>query len=286
VHLQQHPWVGPLGDRVHVVLFAALALVLHRRGPLRGHAWRALVASAVAGGLIEFLQILAGRSASIWDWYQDLQGVGLAGCWLWWRHSGRPAGPLLAASVVLFSVLWPLRHVPVVAREAIIVQQQFPRLADFERPRSQVLWSGYRGGEAERVSREDGGHALRLTSDGDDRWPGAVSRQLPWSWTGHDTLLVDVRLVAPAPDTVRVSVWLEDRRTGHDRDYALRTWPVGHQWTTLRMPLDDLQTRRRGRPLALHTIAGVAVFMHRRGQEPLAMEIDDVRLAPAVDSAP
>lgn len=283
VHLQQHPWISPLGDRIHVALFFALPLVLHRWGPLRGRIIAVLLTSVAIGGLVELLQILAGRSASAWDWYQDAQGVALAGCWLWWRARRHAWPAVAAATVVVASVLWPLRDLPAVAREVIRSERHFPLLADFERPDSALLWSGYEGGVVHRAVRDDGGHALRLTCKGEQRWPGGISRKLAWNWTGQDTLLVDARLVAPAPDTVRVSIWIEDRRTGHDRDYTLLNWPLTHRWTTLRVPLHDLRTRRRERPLALQTVLGLAVFMHRRDGEDLAMEIDDIRLTTAVD---
>ncbi|MEZ4386104.1 MAG: hypothetical protein R3D98_00720 [Candidatus Krumholzibacteriia bacterium] len=278
VALQQHPYISPLADRIHVALFGGLVLLLHRWGPLRGRRLLVIAAVVALGGLSELVQSLVGRSASVWDWFQDIQGVALAACWLWWRRGRRRALPVLAAVAVVVSVLWPLRDLPVVARESTAIQRQFPLLSDFERPDSGVLWSGYEGGEAQVVPREDGGHALRLATVGRERWPGAVSRRLAWHWTGQDTLLVDARLVAPSPDTVQVSVWLEDRRTGRDKDYAIQTSPLSHRWTTLRVPLHDLRTRRRGRPLALQTIQAIAVFMHRRDDEPLSMEIDNVRL--------
>lgn len=283
VHLQQHAWIAPLSDRAHVVLFVLLPLVIYRWGPLRGHLVAVLLVSLAVGGFIELLQILAGRMANLWDWYQDAQGVALAGCWLWWRRGGRLAWATIAASVVVFSVLWPMRDVPAVATEMTLAERHYPLLADFERPRSVMLWTGYEGGSVQRVVRDAGGHALRLTCEGDQRWPGGISRKLAWRWTGQDSLLIDARLVAPAPDTVRVSIFIEDRRTGHDRDYTVRTWPLTHRWTTLRVPLHDLRTRRRDRPLALQNILGLAVFMHRRGGESLAMEIDDLRLTTADD---
>lgn len=277
--LRQHPVISPLGDRVHVAIFAVLTLVLHRHGPLRGRTWLVLLVSMVLGVLTELIQVPFGRSASVFDWLQDLQGTGLAACWIWWRRGPWRSGAVPAALLILLSIAWPLRLFPATAREALATHARFPLLSDFESEDSVLLWNEHLNSQIARVPRHDGGHALRIIHDGDDRWPGAASRKLAWNWTGQDTLLVDVRLIAPTPESLRVVVWMEDRRTARDSDYASLGFDVGHEWTTLRVPLADLRTRTRGRPLALQTIQAVSVFMIRRDTGQLAMLVDNVRLA-------
>ena len=278
--LQQHAVISPLGDRVHVAIFFVLTLVLHRTGPLRGRIWRVMAVCLALGAITEVVQIAAGRSASVFDWLQDVQGITLASCWLWWRQSSRRIGPVLAAVAILASIAWPLRQFPATAREALATQAQFPVLCDFESENAGLLWNDHLGSTVQRVPRADGGHALRIDHHGPERWPGTASRRLAWNWTGHDTLLVDVRLVEPAPDSLRVTVWLEDKRSGHDIDYAMRGFHIGHGWTTLRVPLNDLRTDRRERPLALRTVQAVSLFLIRREEGPMSLLVDNLRLVP------
>jgi hypothetical protein len=283
---RQHPLVGALGDRVHVAMFAVLVLVLYHRGPWRGRLLTVVIVAMITGGITEIVQIAAGRSAALWDWYQDAQGAALVGCWLAWRDRRGPFArwwPLLGAVVVLASVLWPLRDLPLVARETHAALAQFPSLSDFERPRSTALWGSHQNSELRRVALADGDHVLEVTHDGDDRWPGAASRHLAWNWTGHDSLLVDVRLVAPSPDSLRISLWMEDVVSARDVDDARVSTMVGHQWTTLAMPLQQIRTLKRERRLRLRNVVAVSVFTSRRQPGPLAFQIDDIRLSPVDD---
>jgi hypothetical protein len=281
VDWRQHPLVGTLGDRVHVVMFAVLALVLHGCGPLRGRPLAAVAASIVIGGMTELAQSLAGRSTSPWDWYQDIQGAALAGCWMWWRnHHGR-AMPLALAALILVAIWWPLRDLPTLVRESEAAARQYPLLCDFERPGSLVLWSEHMGSRLARVAVGPDDHALEVRHDGDERWPGTSSSHLAWNWTDRDTLLIDARLVAPSPDSLRASVWILDRAGPRDVDDARRAFVLDHRWRTLRIPLADLRTLERGRPLALRSVVAMSVYLHRRADGPLAVQIDDVRLVGA-----
>lgn len=287
--LQQDPLISPLADRAHVILFAGLTLALDRWRRLRGRLVLLAGLGVVIGGLTELLQIAAGRSASLWDWFQDAQGVALALSWLAWRRMARRRmvrrrtawrwAPAATAAVVLLTIAWPLRDLPDTVREGQAALAAYPVLADFERPAAGVLWDDHLGGQPRRVARDDAGHALEITHRGEERWPGASSRRLAWNWTGQDTLLVEARLVPPSPDSLRVTVWLEDRVSGHDIDDARRTFTIGHDWTTLRLPLHDLRTQQRGRELSLRTVNSVAVFMHRGKHDGrLALQIDGLRL--------
>ena len=70
-HLRQDPLVGPLADRYHVGLFLVLTVLLYRWGPLARRPVAVVLACLALGGATELLQVLAGRSATFWDWYQD-----------------------------------------------------------------------------------------------------------------------------------------------------------------------------------------------------------------------
>lgn len=279
--LRQHPLFGALGDRVHIVMFAVLTLILYHRGPVRGRILASIGVSIAVGAVTEIAQSLTGRSPSFGDLYQDALGTALAGCWLAWRHRDRRLLPATGAAAVVLAVWWPLRDLPTVVTEVRAAEPLFPVLADFERPQAFRLWSPHLVGEYGRVELPDGGHVLEIRHSGDDRWPGAASPHLAWNWTGWDTLLVDARLVEPSPDSLRVSLWVNDRANARDVDAALSTHTVGHRWQTLSMPLHEVRTLNDERPLTLRVVVSVAVFMHRPvagGADELALQIDNVRL--------
>lgn len=277
-HLRQDALIGPLGDRYHIGLFLILTVLLYRHGPLRGRPWLVIGVCVTLGAATEVLQILAGRSATLWDWYQDVLGVGFGASWIWWRRTGRRAGPVVAVAILLGLVAWPLRHLPVVVPESRAAEARFPLLDDFERPNALALWGGHEGGSIELATAGDRGQVLLMTSDGDTRWPGVASRALPWNWSGQETLLVDCRLREPSPRAMKLYVWVEDRGGRFDSDYILVGFDVDHQWQTLEVPLDTTPTRRAGRRLALGEIQALAVFLVRGDAGPVALQLDDLRL--------
>ncbi|MBM4131159.1 hypothetical protein FJ250_09035, partial [bacterium] len=75
--LRRHPAIAPLGDQFHVVLMAAVTILMYWRGPLRGRLWYATLAAVTGGALIEFVQPLFGRSALVKDFLLDLVGIGI-----------------------------------------------------------------------------------------------------------------------------------------------------------------------------------------------------------------
>ncbi len=277
-HLRHEPVIGPLGSRYHVALFFALTLLLYRRGPLRGDLRRVVLACLLLGALTELVQTRFGRSASLNDWLLDAQGVGFGVCWIGLRRPRLRRAALAGGAVLTVLLLWPLRHLPATVPEVHAARERFPMLDDFERPGALALWHRHQGGELRLVAEPGRGHVLEVISDGQERWPGAASRKLPWNWTGRRELVVDCRLVEPSPDSLRVSVWVEDRARPGDVDYALMTFTVDHAWRTLVVPLEALTTRRRGRPISGREILGVAVFASRREPGPIALQIDDLRL--------
>ncbi len=277
-YLRQDALIGPLGDRYHVGLFLVLTVLLYRHGPLRGRPWLVIGACLALGAATEVLQILAGRSATLWDWYQDALGVGFGACWIWWRRTGRLLGPVLAVIGMLGLVAWPLRHLPVVVPESRAAEARFPLLDDFERPNALVLWGGHEGGVTALAGADGRGQVLEMTSDGDTRWPGVASRALPWNWTGQETLRVDGRLRDPSPAAMKLYIWIEDRAGRFDSDYILVGFDVDHRWQTFEVPLTTTPTRRSGRNLAVGEIRALAIFLVRGDAGEVSLQLDDLRL--------
>ena len=277
-HLRQDPLIGPLADRYHVGLFLVLTVLFYRWGPLAGRPVAVVLGCLALGGATELLQVLAGRSATFWDWYQDALGVGLGACWIWWRRSGKSTAPILGVIVLLALVAWPLRHLPVTVRASRAAEARFPLLDDFEHPDAIALWSGHQGEDITLVPVAGRGMVLQMSSHGDERWPGVSSRRLPYDWSEYTTLTVTCRLVAPSPDSLRVSIWCEDRADRYDSDYAFKSFVIGHQWRTVTVSLTDLITDRRGRALSLGEIQGFAVYASRRRPGPVVLQVDDLRL--------
>jgi hypothetical protein len=277
-HLRYDPLIGPLGSRYHVALFFVLTLLLHHRGPLAGNLTRVVLFCLLLGAVTEVVQTYFGRSAAVYDWLLDAQGVGFAVCWIWHRRSGRRALPLLGALMLVVLLLYPLRTLPVRVQETHAARARFPLLEDFERPQALVLWDRDPGVERSLVAVPGRGHVLQFDNDDDRRWPGVSVLRLPWNWSGYEELHVDCRVVTAPTDSLRVTVWLEDRAGRRDIDHAVKTFLVGRSWRTLVVPLDSLVTRNRRRPLCLDEVHTVAILATRTRPGAICVQIDSLRL--------
>jgi hypothetical protein len=277
-HLRHDPLIGPLGSRYHIGLFLVLTLLLYHHGPWRGRLRAVVVVCLLLAAATEVIQIPFGRTAAVADWAKDAQGVGFAVCWIWYRRTGRLRLPLLGALALVFLVIWPLRDLPVAVPEVRAARARFPLLDDFERPRALALWLSHQHAELSLVPVADRGRVLQISHDGRDRWPGAKSRKLPWDWTGHSALRLDCRVLAPSPDSLRVTVYVEDRAARRDTDFAMQSFTVGRQWQTLTVRLADLVTWDRQRAVTGREIIALSVFASRRGPGPLVWQIDNLRL--------
>ena len=273
------PLIGPLGSRYHIGLFLALTLLLYNRGPLKGRLKAVVAVCCLLGAATELLQTRFGRTASLKDWLLDAQGVGFALCWIWYRRTGRRALPLLSAVVLAALVVWPLRQLPITVQEYRAAQTRFPILEDFERPRALVLWSRPSDIDRTLVHVPGRGQVLQIDSRGDERWPGVSSRQLPYDWSRYTELRVDCRLVDPSPDSLLVTIQLEDRAAPGDVDIAMMSFRVGHQWQTLAVPLADLVSHNRRRAVPGREILAVAILATRSRPGPISLQIDNLRLA-------
>jgi hypothetical protein len=276
--LRRNPIIAPLGDQFHVVLPAAITLMLYWRGPFTGRIWRAAGAAAVIGGAIEFLQLLVGREALWHDFLLDLLGIGMVAGWVLWRGYGSRRGRLLLFLLLLYYPV-QLRFVPVVIAGALRARQIFPVVADFEAGRDRWLWQGMYETEPHFVAVPDGPHGptrvLRFEGAPPEQWPGARMRRFPHDWTAFTRLVFTARSTGPAE--VRVGVRLEDFAGGREERHARANVTVTPGWRDYAIDLPGLMLTDGSRPLNLADVDIVHFFLPRP-KAPLGVEIDDIRL--------
>jgi VanZ family protein len=276
-HVRHDPTLNLLGDRAHVLIFAGLTWLLHLIGPLRGKPLGCAVAATAVGGATEFLQQFVSRTPMLSDFALDLLGIGLALTWIQWRQ--RRGRATFAAGAFLLAILaYTLRDAPAMFRATVEARHSFPVLGDFESRSQLALWRGrsdrgrslVNGGPAR-------GNVLRVSTSGNEHWPGVSAGRLPADWSGYGELVLEARLQTPALDSLRLGVRLDDYTSRKDKQWASRSFMVTRQWRTLRFPLADLRTDQGERRLELADVLSLVVFL-ARPERPAAFELDNVRL--------
>ena len=274
---RHNPTLNLLGDRVHVLIFAGLTLLLHLVGPLRGRPLACAVAAAAIGGTTEYLQQFVHRSPLLADFALDLLGIGLALTWIQWRRGrGRAA---LAAGAFLLSVLaYTMRDAPTLFRAMVESRREFPALADFETRTQLALWRERSdGGSALIAVGPPHGTVLRVVTSGRELWPGANAGRFPADWSGYRELVFEARLQAPSPESLRLGIRLDDFLGREDKQWSSRSYQATHEWQTFHFSLDGLMTDQKLRYFDLTDVFSMTVFLGRPGV-PAAFEIDNLRL--------
>ena len=288
--LRRHPVISPLGDQMHVVLLAAITLMLYWRGPLTGRLLRAVLAAAFIGGAIEFIQIPFKRQANLGDFGLDLVGIGIVCGWVLWRGMRRRAG-LWLVIVLLMLIPWRLREVPFVAAAAYEARSLYPVLADLEGPHDKWLWgSNWSTVTIEQVpdSPDGPGGVVRVTASASDHWPGAEMRRFPHDWSAYGVLAMDVRLVSGPADSLRIGVRLDDFVGRRETTWIANRFDIGADWTTVRIPLRDREVGGSGavdgesRLFDLTDVDRLLVYLSRPDTATV-FEIDNVRLQNALN---
>jgi hypothetical protein len=267
--------IATLGDRLHVVLLAALTLLLYWRGPLAGHLARSAIAAVLVGGAVEFLQLLVGRAALWHDFQLDLVGVALAVGLVLWRGHGRRAGLLLVLATVALTA-WELRNLP--ARKLAVdeLHDRFPVLSDFAGPRPLTLWMEHEDAEVD-LATGPRGTVARLIAAPPAAWPGLILAYFPHDWSAYDALKLEVRLARAAADSVRFGVRLDDYRGRRDGDWLSRAYTVTGEWRTCTVPFVGQPTFWSERPFEPDDVFALSVFIVHPADS-VVIEIADVRL--------
>lgn len=285
--LRRHPIISPLGDQLHVVLLAGVALLLYWLGPLSGRLWATAAVSAVIGGAIEIIQIPFGRNAYWGDFVLDVVGIGLVVGYVLWRgHRQRVGLALILALLLVFPAR--LYHVPFVAAASYRSRDLYPLLSDLEGRHDNWIW-GSNNAVVQVVACDDTpsgpGHVARLAAGPPAHWPGAEMRRFPHDWSAHDFLLMDVRLV-PGPDaepdasqpfSVRIDDFVGRQENTWIFDPALATTA----WQTVRIPLRDRAvtdgSRMSERIFDLHDVDRILLYL-ARPEARAVLEFDNLRL--------
>jgi hypothetical protein len=256
----QDLWAAELTNFAHGPAFAVLTVLLFKMvserstrhsSVLRDYAVVVCIALAL-GALVELLQGILGRDASLGDLLRDVQGtlaatgflvmvdpklhgsvglrrVRLAGLWLG-----------LAGTAM---ILWP----PIVSSLAHLDRNRcFPALADFERPTS-LHFVHPLGGATIRWTRlppafagpAQQTRALRVDAVGRSWWGLMLREPLP-DWRSYERL--SLTIANPARETLTLELRVHDHAANDDPDAPFTTIleVPPFAWRTLSVPLADM----------------------------------------------
>ncbi|MBU2501165.1 VanZ family protein [bacterium] len=280
VELRKHPVVGPLGDQFHVLLLGAITLVLYWAGPLRGRIWWSALAASLMGVVIEFAQLLVGRSAYWGDVVLDMVGTGIVVGFVSWRGLGRRWGlPLMVLCAIY--VPWVLRDLPADTRARRFHRDLFPVIEDFENPHLGRMWAGVGDGAVGFPPIPDGPDGptfvLRITGAPPSTWPGARMSYFPHDWRGYDRLVLRARHRGPDDWIARFTIKVDDERGKSDDGAVLAYHHATAEWREYELPIEGQVGRNTDLFLDLRDVSTLSVFLNSPG-DTVVLEIDDVRL--------
>ncbi|MFH1843460.1 MAG: hypothetical protein ABIF77_09660 [bacterium] len=274
--LERNYVLRSLGNQLHVVLFLAIVLLLHRRGPLAGRLVAVAVVTLGLGGLVELVQELCGRHARLRDFGLDALGVALAGCWIQWR-AVRSRRTIWLGICCLLLVVFQLHHLPfwLVARQQAAAR--FPLLFDGETRFESRLWGESYDSRVERSGDGSGGHVLRLAGEPPSVYPGIDCRGFPADWSPYRRLSWRARAVTDGADSVRYIVRLDDYRGHLEGVWLARRYLAGSEWRQFSLDLHSQRTNTGTRGLYLDDVYAL-LFCLPAPLAPTAIELDDIRL--------
>ncbi len=271
-------------DFGHLFCFWLWTYGLLRWRPLPSF-WRQLLLvlglAFLVGGVTELLQALTGRSASWQDLGLDLLGSLLAVVFAAPSRSKLQAGARqLLQLVTLVLVAWSLLPLFRVVTDELIGEQQFPLLSGFETPLEVTRWGGSASRFLDQQVAYSGQASLRVELS-THRYSGIGLKHFPGDWSGYRWL--QMQLFNPETEPLQLHFRIHDqqhRRSGNahsDRYNTSISLPSG--WSQLEVPLAQVATGPKGRPMDLSQVAGVILFVGKL-ERPRRFYIDQVQLLP------
>lgn len=271
-------FLAPLLDACHVLYFGGAAWLVTRTWPALAArpGWQRLgllvAMAAVAGGVIELVQVPAGRSASLDDWGRDLAGAAIGG--LLATPGGAARRHVAAQVLALVLALWLLTPALLRAADWWRAWHAFPVLADFGVRADARRWLHGRAASLAGVP------VLAVELPAARPWAGTALFGPLGDWRGYRTLSLRLHLDAGA--AVAMTLKLSD--AGHyerggavdDRvNWRLRLQPG---WQEVAIPLAAIATAGNGRAMDLARLRELALFVDAPLPHPRRLAIARVRL--------
>ncbi len=254
----QARWFHHLSTVAHAALFAAIAwFVLHdERMDQHGVGKKIAIVLAltlIVGSIIEGLQTLTGRWASLGDLGADLAGAGAVAIMVAprtdhnWPRLRLPA-QLLAICLVTLVLLQP----GIFVWTELSLRSAFPTLSDLEGRFEERRWSG--GSVDSKVVRQ-GRHALRfdLTTD---QYSGPALTHLARDWRGYRAFRVSIFNDSNTPLPLTLSILdREHRRRGSPYNDRYNSEHLLHSgWNDMEIDIHAIANAPRGRTMDLGDI--------------------------------
>ncbi|WP_459938090.1 VanZ family protein [Desulfonatronum parangueonense] len=231
----------------------------------------------VVGGGIELVQLFIGREASLEDMGVNLVGAGI-GLALAASAQGVRIGLLArGVQVLVFGAGLALIAEPVATlwdmRQA---SRQFPMLSDFENRLQAKRWTS--GKIVRNISRQ-GQASLCVHLDSGETYPGTTLTHSFGDWQGYAALELSILNPDPLPLQMFVSIRdLEHRRHQKGmRDRFDRSFFIQPGWNDLRVPIEEIRTAPKDRPLNLGQLSSLVIFTMSLTDDRIVY-LDQVRL--------
>lgn len=281
------PPIGPgyleeLWNLGHLAFFAAFGLASLLAPVFKNWGFRfwflsLLLITVVAGGSIEFLQNLTGRSASLEDFQKNIAGMLIAASLIArpaFNLSGKRLTSLwgLTLAFALFQLI-PLGEILIDEQRA---RQQFPLLSGFETDFEARRWDM---GEISSLQHRSGLNSLRVTLR-PGAFAGPALEHSLGDWSDYRQL--HFSLLNPSGQLKELHVKIRDienwKRGSPYSDAFNKVITLHAGWNDISLSIKDIEQAPKDRAMRLDDLLSLSLFFVNLKQEELIF-LDDIRLS-------
>ena len=238
-----------------------------------------MAVAIVIGILIEFVQHNFHRTPDAGDVFRDIIGGMVA---LFFLLPGRKhiRKKLLRLFQVATFCLVAVQAYPVIVAvsDELVAWDQFPVLSDFETPWEIQRWHGNADISIDNSINLNGMHSLKVQLK-TTRYSGVYLFYFPRNWAKAKSFQFSI--CNPSDRVIRMTCRINDgehdRRSNRYEDRFNRQFRFSKGWTTITIPISDIENAPKGRKMDLKDITGVGFFVSKLTQ-PRVVYIDDVKL--------
>lgn len=283
-HEVEHDVRKRLADLFHIPLFGGLALALIALAVRDGRTIRAVLLPTLGGTallaiVIEVVQPLTGRSASLEDALNGLAGILLAGlaALLHERRAGLLPWMTALSLTILAFVAAGLPLVRAVSLHRARTHA-LPRIASFEEPWEAHFFEPSEPNKSELAlvpAPGRSGTALRFAAI-PGAYRGVAYRAQGLSLEGWSSLVFAVYLEGASEGGINVRIDDDEDCREHDNRFN-KTIPVKPGWNEVRIEVDEVRAGPQNRTLNVTAIDRIVFFLTPDDDAP-GLILDDIRL--------